>query len=645
MSLLQDGFHWFLLTLDAAIYWLIGYAYRIFMLLSRIRLFQDDTIEAFANRIYVIIGVIMLFVVSYAILKQIVNPDSGKQSSSKVVTNILKALVLVTIMPEIFNFAYTVQNAVIDNNILGKIILGGNNEIRDGESFTGSHLNNGGNVIGINVFKVFFYPRIQENDTSEGGFIANVTPVVYGPNQYDYNQAMEYIEETGDFYVLAKFNTSVTKGEVTYRYIISSIVGIYVLYLLVSYCLDLAIRLVKLSFYQLMAPIPILSIVIPGQENLFKSWTSQTISTFVQVFIRLITIFFAIFMITVVVENAPLWQKSNMFGGYNLTLLETMLITGFIIIGILTFMRQAPKLISDLFGFKDTGGGSIREKLAAGGVFTALGLGASAGSGAVAGVKNAVHGVQTGKKWYQTAGSAIGGATSTTFRGSRRAFVAKSIGDVKTGASESLRTTEERRNAREEYRAQHGGTLMGSMAGHVGDAVRGATGMRTREQVRLAELDSISKVQNLANTQIDTAKSYVENHAGNYRDSSGQTLADINGQIQQLENVDISTLSSSDAEKYRAALDMHRKNKEILIDHYATERINGIASGKIDDPAMVANLVDINNAISQNQNISSLKGKVVTDAESIINLNKSLKNEIVSLKTDLRNVKKSENKN
>ena len=61
------------------------------------------------SRIYVIIGVIVLFLVAYSLLKSMVNPDEafkGKKSPVNIIKDVLISIVLISIVPYIFDFAF-----------------------------------------------------------------------------------------------------------------------------------------------------------------------------------------------------------------------------------------------------------------------------------------------------------------------------------------------------------------------------------------------------------------------------------------------------------------------------------------------------------------------------------------------------------
>ena len=66
-------------------------------------------------------------------------------------------------------------------------------------------------------------------------------------------------------------------------------------YIILVYCLDLGLRAVKLAFYEIIAPLPIIVRVIPSLSKVFSSWIKATLSTYAEVFIRIAVLYFAIF--------------------------------------------------------------------------------------------------------------------------------------------------------------------------------------------------------------------------------------------------------------------------------------------------------------------------------------------------------------
>lgn len=92
----------------------------------------------------------------------------------------------------------------------------------------------------------------------------------------------------------------------------------------------------------------------------------KTISTYLEVFIRIAIMYLGVFMISQVVNN---FSNVN-FGSLGVS--QKLIAKALIIMGVVIFMRQAPKLIGDMFHL-DSGGMKLglMDKLAMGGALAA----------------------------------------------------------------------------------------------------------------------------------------------------------------------------------------------------------------------------------------------------------------------------------
>ena len=114
-----------IMTLDVIIYGLVNSAYKIFMAIASARLLSSDVYYEIANRIYIIIGVLMLFVLSYAVLKAIVDPDNAIKGAggSGIVKRVIIAVIGLAITPVLFNVLYQAQGLFLENDVLGKVFF------------------------------------------------------------------------------------------------------------------------------------------------------------------------------------------------------------------------------------------------------------------------------------------------------------------------------------------------------------------------------------------------------------------------------------------------------------------------------------------------------------------------------------------
>ena len=496
------------LMIDGLVYKIVGWLYQLYLVISDARIFTSDTFETFLTRIYAILGVAMLFVLAYSLLQSIVDPDKNEISGAgKIISDTIISIILIAVVPTIFNFLYYAQEIIVKDNIIGKLILGSYStaadtlsitfddetcstikELSDEENVscnqvfkaddTSTSVYYAGNSIATDIFSAFYYPaanklssddstgtsstksQITTNDLytttfsrseleelnvkfdkennedvfyrtlaysvcsdSEGVYSANGPSsdanngFVYGKaaekcadvvqqandaaisdkssndSSITYKGMLNYAKSEGDFSTFRLLAPTVRGGLMNYTFIISTIAGVFVCYIFVSYCLDMGLRAAKLGFAQLIAPVPILARIMPSKSDTFNRWILFSLKSYYEVFLRLAVVFLGIFMITNLPDMENLWSNSG-FTTISVMSLKLPLILkidaswgimsfakAVVIIGILMFLKQAPTLINEALGISiSTGSLNIKNKLK-----NMVGGEALAGAGAYAG--------------------------------------------------------------------------------------------------------------------------------------------------------------------------------------------------------------------------------------------------------------------
>ncbi|MEG1648005.1 MAG: hypothetical protein RR325_04505 [Bacilli bacterium] len=444
----------FFLFLDAVVYNFITYFYEIFNFLARLNLFNDEDYMAIVQRIYVILGVVMLFVLAYSLLKAIINPDDfakGEASFPNLIKNVIVSLIIIAVLPTVFTVAYKIQNAVLYSEVIGKVILGNMGQSNK------EALDNGGITIAYNTFHAFF---------TKGSDIIDEETIKVDQAWFDFSESMslkeaneKVLNKESDFFIYTLFSGAADDGKVNYSIVISTVAGLFVLWSIISYCFDLGIRVIKLLFYQIIAPIPVICRILPGgkSKDIFSKWVKSTISTFMEVFVRVAIMYLGVYLISLVIKK---FEDASINTG-SLDSLQILLVIAFLIMGIIAFVRQAPKLIQDIFGFEMGGAGlglkNMKERLSKGGAFA---IGAGVGGLATAGTRNMVKawGANKGEGFgrvFKTLKSGIGGAASGGLRGLYGGRSAAGFGDMKKSASASANKATEAARKREAYKASH----------------------------------------------------------------------------------------------------------------------------------------------------------------------------------------------
>lgn len=330
------------LSIDTVIYNAIAWMYSVFMALAGARIFSNDLIDSFVQRMYLIVSIVMLFVVAYSFLNVIINPDNltkGNSSPTKLVTNIVKALVVIVLVPSAFSFAFSFQKAIVKENIIGKLILGSKKKVNVDDFDTRSA------DFSVTLFESNFYQVDTDELTTKA-----------------YDTASEDARTNNDIGEFSKFLTKNDHKKVQYNFIITGIVGIYVLYTLLIFSIDLGLRVVKLFFYEIIAPVPALLMIVPSQDKAFKSWLKITLKCFADLFIKIAIISFGVYIINLLSEAFRTGGTIVGFESSNQNVIFFARV--FIILGVIVFMKKAPKLIEDLFGWKlDENGLSLKKRI------------------------------------------------------------------------------------------------------------------------------------------------------------------------------------------------------------------------------------------------------------------------------------------
>lgn len=376
----------FFFSLDRIIYNFIPSVYDLLISIARTSVLTQADIIKMAERIYSLLAIFMVFKVTLSLITYVVNPDDFSDKSkglSKLGTNIIISLSLLVLTPYIFRYAYQLQSIILKDNSLATLIFGKN---ENGDNF----LNSAGEEMAYIAITPFFLPdtsipqqincirliTVEEDGSSHfnsdcSGLDENYNKLSSGTDrtmvaltedndEFDETALKNYVlgVEKRNFKMMFRKEILVAQdGDknfvIEYKYILSTIVGVVIILLLINFCMDVALRSIKLAFLQLIAPIPILSYVDPksGKDGLFKKWYQMCFKTFASLFVRLLALYFALYIIWMVADGK---MVDIIDGSYQ----TNLLIKIFIIIGALMFAKQLPKILEGL-GIKLDGDGKF----------------------------------------------------------------------------------------------------------------------------------------------------------------------------------------------------------------------------------------------------------------------------------------------
>ena len=341
-SWLINAFYGILLTIDYVIYLAINLCYQLFEVVSKVEVFTAENIGIISIRIYTIIGLVMLFVFAYNIILGIVDPDSlnkGDKSVQNIVKNTVISVVLITLFPLICEYMQTFQDHIVENNTIGNLIMG--STVSDtGENGSGKGALN----VSTTIFTAFYHP-LNENGEAVTLTECETSSAKLCPRYKELaDKSKNSIVDLHNFMQDSDLKNGIAEDNMEYLFPLSTIAGVVAAYLFLSFSLDLGVRAAKLGALKLIAPIPIFLRITKPKGGPFDKWFSEFTKTYLQVFERIIIINFAMLLISFV-------SDVNIFatdGNFLINAIATVVV----ILGILKFAKDAPKLIEEIFSVK-----------------------------------------------------------------------------------------------------------------------------------------------------------------------------------------------------------------------------------------------------------------------------------------------------
>lgn len=350
-------------AIDDGVYGMIGNVYELIVDIANVSVFSTDTLQAFYGKIYALLSIFMLFKLSFSIVSYILDPSKTFDKNAgfgKLITNILVMFIMMLSAPVTFKYLTKLQNAILDDNVIENFVfnIDGSSDTRSFKITTDStcaawekidskfnekagnwYPASVGDGISLRMYRVFF--NLAEDAKGSTDWKSkkdldvsyNFCKDLRGATVKDMTLAAnDYVEKEGNgmWYV------------VDYRMFLATVFGAFVLLMFISIAFDIAVRAVKLGFLQLIAPVPIISYIDPksGKDGIFQRWIKEVGKTWASLFIRLFSVYFAVFIVSKVEIIFPkdYKLKSSMF-----------FVELFVIIGALMFAKQLPQLLEQLF--------------------------------------------------------------------------------------------------------------------------------------------------------------------------------------------------------------------------------------------------------------------------------------------------------
>lgn len=408
-------------VIDGLFAWATGVLYTLIVQIANVDIFGNYIYE-FMGRIYVYLSIFMLFKLSVSVVNYVLNPDQLTDKSKgfgKLIQNVIIVIALIIMVPTIFDWAYKLQSTILNTNVLYTIVTGKKNDSNyDPTEFSNmsdekkveaitKESDYAGDMIKYQIMSSFIYSEDEEENQISAISSSNAEC----ENQSSYKDKYDCLMSGDTINNTSQKKFGFTKKGFTneYKFLISTICIGFTAYLFLVFAFDVALRCVKLGALQLIAPIPIISMLDPnsGKNGMFSKWLKECTKTYTSLFIRLIGVYFAIEIIKSMTEEGRfVWRGTETQVGFGFVKI-------FIILGLLMFAKQLPQFIETITGVKLDGGGlSLKKK-----------IDSIPGKGLVAGATIGTIGAFTG--------AGIGRGFVGAWQGLRADMQGKSISDIR----------------------------------------------------------------------------------------------------------------------------------------------------------------------------------------------------------------------
>lgn len=440
-SIFKDVFRTFIGFLCKIIYPTIANVWDLFMALAKAQIFNSSgggVVSEIYKRVGLLLGLLMLFRVIFSLIQMLINPEIFSDKE-KGISNLVKKSIIVIVLlgftPSLFSAAFNIQNKILDDNILGRIILGTDDK---------SNMDEFGAVFTTNLFRTFYTLNALDSEAAKAECNSYDLSIV---ELRDYNRLdlidlclTETFEYTYQFNEI-NLSTDSQKADVyvidfDVNGVLAVLVGGFTLWVMLMYCISLGARVVQLAFLQIVAPVAIISYLTPKKDNGMEKWLKLCLSTFLDVFIRISIIYFVSLVISLLFdstngEGIELLKETT---GASDTLLVFVEVA--IILGLLMFAKKVPDLIGEIFPSLGVGKGNLGfgiswkkmtegmlgwKQITGAGKFAAGGVAGAAVGGAIGFL---------GRKGTGKIGGLLGGLGRGFATGSKKGGPIKNLGNV-----------------------------------------------------------------------------------------------------------------------------------------------------------------------------------------------------------------------
>ena len=327
--------------IDSVAFTLIDQAYNVIVAFSSASLFKDETIQSVMNNTYIVIGIFALFRIAMLLVNAIINPDKLNEKGNglgNVLANLIVMFVMLIMVPILFKEAYSLQETIVSGNYIQKIFL--NSDSLD-------NINPGDTMRSIAIGSLITIDEEAQKQYKAGNCSKNCNKAIESYNDMAKKNNFKFTKLGKYIGVTIKDDDGNTVYVYNYMFVLTFLCGAAITYVLFSFGIDIAVRMVELAILQILAPMFIATYIDPksAKTGPFHKWLTTVGKTYASLFIKLAAL--SLMLLFVSLLNGGLKQDIH---GFNKLIL---------LFAILIFAKKAPSWIGGMIGVEGEGLGGL----------------------------------------------------------------------------------------------------------------------------------------------------------------------------------------------------------------------------------------------------------------------------------------------
>ena len=319
------------------------------------------------QKLYVFLGIFMFFKLTATFINYLLNPQDLLDRSKgvrKLLRNTVVALVLLIMLPSIFDIIYRGQKVFLP--MVPKIILNQTQDKADKDVTKYSE------DVAVIIIQPFFHPNYSTPDKEYASI----------DGTKEITSLKEFSQHVNDVSPLGK-DTKNFAYSYSYSYVLTSIVGMISLALVVGITVTIAVRIFKLLFLEMIAPIPLMENISPYDNGSgpLTVWLKEVILSFLDLFFKVGLMYLVVYFAEAIKTNDMFitWENAE---GTGITPLRLLYLKSFLIVGLLYAVYKLPVVLRRSFGIKDKDATIVSSFLSGiTGFGNGIALGLASGSG------------------------------------------------------------------------------------------------------------------------------------------------------------------------------------------------------------------------------------------------------------------------